>query len=311
MKVLKEKKGITLVALVITIIVLLILAGVTLSLVLGDNGVVTKADEAKTTSNQKEIEEQVKLKVQENITAHEGEFDIEDFWDQFNEEEGFTLDTTNKKVTKDGVTLSIGTKGEIAIVNEETVAVVEEEEEDTYVSSPEEWFATTENADGTLTIAGFNENVVTRTQVSHPTGTSGTNYVCEFSYNGEVITEIKIPKKIDGKIVKSIGLGGNNNNLSYWGNYYAAILNIEKVIIPEGVEVIGSYCFNGFYDLLEVTIPSTVEEIGDGAFNSNGGSYAYGRIETIKVIGKSERPSEWSTYWCNGNNAEIIWNYSE
>ncbi len=43
---LKEQKGITLVALVITIIVLLILAGVSISLVMGDNGVLTQAQGA-------------------------------------------------------------------------------------------------------------------------------------------------------------------------------------------------------------------------------------------------------------------------
>ncbi len=40
---LREQKGITLVALVVTIIVLLILAGVSISLVLGNNGVITRA----------------------------------------------------------------------------------------------------------------------------------------------------------------------------------------------------------------------------------------------------------------------------
>lgn len=42
----KNKNGITLIALVITIIVLLILAGVSISLVTGDNGIATKAREA-------------------------------------------------------------------------------------------------------------------------------------------------------------------------------------------------------------------------------------------------------------------------
>ena len=42
-----ENKGITLVALVITIIVLLILAAVSISLVMGDNGILTRAEEAK------------------------------------------------------------------------------------------------------------------------------------------------------------------------------------------------------------------------------------------------------------------------
>ena len=43
---LKQNKGITLVALVITIIVLLILAGVSISLVVGDNGVLTQSQNA-------------------------------------------------------------------------------------------------------------------------------------------------------------------------------------------------------------------------------------------------------------------------
>ena len=43
---LKQQKGITLVALIITIIVLLILAGVTISLVLGDNGILNHAEDA-------------------------------------------------------------------------------------------------------------------------------------------------------------------------------------------------------------------------------------------------------------------------
>ena len=46
-KELKSNGGITLVALVVTIIVLIILAGVSISLVLGDNGIITKAKEAK------------------------------------------------------------------------------------------------------------------------------------------------------------------------------------------------------------------------------------------------------------------------
>ena len=46
----KNNKGITLVALVVTIVVLLILAGVSINLVLGDNGIITKAKEAETKS---------------------------------------------------------------------------------------------------------------------------------------------------------------------------------------------------------------------------------------------------------------------
>ena len=46
----KNNKGITLVALVVTIVVLLILAGVSINLVLGNNGIIAKAQDAKTKS---------------------------------------------------------------------------------------------------------------------------------------------------------------------------------------------------------------------------------------------------------------------
>ena len=41
-----QKNGITLIALVISIIVMLILAGVSLNATIGDNGIITKAQEA-------------------------------------------------------------------------------------------------------------------------------------------------------------------------------------------------------------------------------------------------------------------------
>ena len=47
-KSLKFSNGITLIALVITIIVLLILAGISISMLSGDNGILQKSTEAKT-----------------------------------------------------------------------------------------------------------------------------------------------------------------------------------------------------------------------------------------------------------------------
>lgn len=43
----RKEKGITLVALVVTIVVLLIITGVGIHLVIGDNGIIPKADEAR------------------------------------------------------------------------------------------------------------------------------------------------------------------------------------------------------------------------------------------------------------------------
>ncbi len=56
-----NNKGITLIALVITIIVLLILAGVAIATLTGDNGILTKAVEAKEKTEMAEIKEQADL----------------------------------------------------------------------------------------------------------------------------------------------------------------------------------------------------------------------------------------------------------
>ena len=63
----KRNKGITLIALVITIIVLLILAGVTIATLAGGNGLLTKASGASESTKQANAEEQVKLAVAGSI----------------------------------------------------------------------------------------------------------------------------------------------------------------------------------------------------------------------------------------------------
>ena len=58
------KSGITLIALVITIIVLLILAGVTIATLTGENGILTRVQSTKTQNEKKTIEEQIHLALQ-------------------------------------------------------------------------------------------------------------------------------------------------------------------------------------------------------------------------------------------------------
>ena len=62
-KIIKEAKGVTLISLVITIIILLILAGVTLSLTLGDNGIITQAQKAKEAQEIAAIKEDFQLAI--------------------------------------------------------------------------------------------------------------------------------------------------------------------------------------------------------------------------------------------------------
>ena len=56
---LKNKKGITLIALVVTVVVLIILAGVSINAVLGDNGIIKKANQAASVTKEAEVKEAI------------------------------------------------------------------------------------------------------------------------------------------------------------------------------------------------------------------------------------------------------------
>ena len=60
----RNQKGITLIALVITIIVLLILAGVSIAMLTGPNGLLTRANDAKSDTVKAGIKEKVELAIQ-------------------------------------------------------------------------------------------------------------------------------------------------------------------------------------------------------------------------------------------------------
>ena len=65
---LKRNKGITLIALVVTIIVLLILAGISINMLTGENGILNRAAEAKEKTGTTQTEEAVKLSVTDALT---------------------------------------------------------------------------------------------------------------------------------------------------------------------------------------------------------------------------------------------------
>lgn len=76
----KNQKGITLIALVITIIVLLILAGVTIAMLTGgENGILNKATGAVSDTEKATAEEAIKMEVYNNIATNEGTFDLNTF----------------------------------------------------------------------------------------------------------------------------------------------------------------------------------------------------------------------------------------
>lgn len=66
----KNNKGITLIALVITIIVLLILAGVAIAMLSGENGILTRASDSKIVNEIGALKDEVNMAAAEGITDY-------------------------------------------------------------------------------------------------------------------------------------------------------------------------------------------------------------------------------------------------
>ena len=110
---LKRTKGITLIALVITIIVLLILAGVTIATLTGDNGILTKAQNAKTQNDKATAKEKVDLAIAASLDET-GKINLGQLKTNLNNIDGINPkvgDITDSrfplKVTVDGVEVTI------------------------------------------------------------------------------------------------------------------------------------------------------------------------------------------------------------
>ena len=113
----KQKNGITLIALVITIIVLLILAGVSIAMLTGQNGILTQAQNAKTTTEDKSAEEKIKLAVMAARAQSEGALDADKLVAEITNNYGGTATKTGTgfpvNATVDGKSFTIDGDGNV------------------------------------------------------------------------------------------------------------------------------------------------------------------------------------------------------
>ena len=89
----KRESAITLIALVVTIVVLLILAGITISLVFGSNGVIQKAQDSKKQTEIGEMREKLEMAKVPVYADGNGSYKVQDYWDRI-ESEGLIADKT-------------------------------------------------------------------------------------------------------------------------------------------------------------------------------------------------------------------------
>jgi hypothetical protein len=140
----KAEKGITLVALVVTIVVLLILAGISIRLVLDNNGIITRAGDAKDKHEQGRVNDQTDLDTAaDDIDKALGTYDpLKKIPEKTIEEakaENMVNSTTKSKVKFSDGTVVIPEKFKIASDSANTVAggiVIEDKDKNQFVWIP-------------------------------------------------------------------------------------------------------------------------------------------------------------------------------
>ena len=133
-KINQSEKAITLISLVITIIILLILAGVTLSLTLGENGIITQAQKAKEAGEIAAIKEDFQLAILDKELEKGGTGLTKEELEEIAGNYGELQEDGNTIITEDGYEIKIdeiykpggGTSGGGSGASDEELAALEE-----------------------------------------------------------------------------------------------------------------------------------------------------------------------------------------
>ena len=293
---LKNKKGITLIALVVTIVVLLILAGVTINLLLDENGIIVKSKDARREYSQAKTNEETELDSAsswiDEITNEPEIVEPKNIADwNYTEEDDGTItitsykgtDTTviipnsinGKKVKKlSGTTPSGYHIGYFSIWNaeirngKEYFAYYKGQDTITKViiSPGIEEIESGNFYDGVFEYStALEEIIIPDTVVKMGPGTF---------WGCKELKKVNIPKKVDtiskGTFVYCTNLESitiPSNVTSIGEDAFGMCKNLSSIIIPSSVTSIGNMAFTACENLSNIIIPSSVTSIGNQAFS--------------------------------------------
>ena len=303
--ILKSKKGITLIALVVTIVVLLILAGVSISMLGGENGIITQAIEAKEETRGGEVEEERNLWMSEITMAKATGITVQSMEEKLEELKNKGLlseEEVNEILADEENSIQIGSKN-ISFKVEEEIEIVEPEN-----IADWEWRVET---DGTATLTvykGEATNLVIPNYINGIPVKKISGYTKSApSGNGslwspnicELLGEYRMKQTTIKEIILSKGIEIIDNLAFYWST------GLEKITIPDSIKVIGDDAFSNCDSLTEITIPSSVQTVG---------SYIVSNIETITVnvpFKEGEKPSGWADDWNYTYSGTVNVNYQK
>ena len=263
-KIKTKNKGITLIALVITIIVLLILAGVTISALSGDNGILTNASKAKYATELSQYKEELEMfksnKVLENL-----EFEDESLFSAENSIEYNTKKDDTEKNIYDIIPSLKGTHfgGKLEIIKGELLLNSQDKSEIEVAQSVGIAVNPYEIIEGELISSNGNLLLMDETGTLRLPESVTSIGVGAFS-NVEGLKTIIIPGT-----VKEIKKDAFRNNTT-----------LENVIMEDGVEIVGEHAFEGCRNLKEINLPDSIIEIRTHAF------YECSSIKNIEIPSK-------------------------
>ncbi len=279
-----KNKGITLIALVVTIVVLLILAGTSISMLTGENGIINQAQTAQIENNHSSVFEAMQLEVQSFKTNKiVGEISTDAL--SFLKNEG-KIDENNIVNVKDTLQKKLSTGNGSG---KKDVYAIEENDYGEYELIYYDKNQTPRNL-GTL-INKENEteyekyfNITEDGIVSIKKENSGYYDGYYGGYYGETnieldLEELIVPSKINGIEVKELAnnfLAGNtkikrvklSKGISVIGfDAFGGCSNLTNIIIPESVTDIEAFAFSGCTNLADIKLPSNIEKLGFKVFD--------------------------------------------
>lgn len=280
----KKNKGITLIALVITIIILLILAGISISMLTGQNGILNRAQEAKVKDEESQAQEEVTIAV--NYLQIENETSSATLTQ---ENKRKILEDELKKSAKDSTVIINGNGYKVNhrkydfYIDENLKLIKYEKEFDTTewdkTAAPEDlfiWKSNDPNNSEYGTVIGYRKNIVNYTILKYPTRC--TKIEASYSYQDNYPDNYEEDEETVRSFTKNIlkvempntitEIGTGEFSVTYSWNHGFYFNSLEKIELSKSLESIPSFTFKGCTGLTDVKIPDSVTSIEDSAFEN-------------------------------------------
>ena len=287
----KQVKGITLIALVVTIIVLLILAGVAISLTIGQNGIITRAQTAVIINENASVYEQLQLKIADYQMDNIETGNNLAILDRLKTDGYVNEDNSVNVANLMGRSMQTGNgsiaDGDVYVLEQRQVtasSVVSDttEDMDYYLIYYGENNSTSTNLG--LAFDGNTKNSLEATgeewfEFDEETGSIALVDSRDYYYDAILgrelgLEEIVVPKTYQGKNVTRIGIiyskGPDNVTLGI------NVTDVKRIVLPDSIEVIndgGSHdkasttgAFVGCTSLQSIELSNNLKYIGDYAF---------------------------------------------